>query len=75
MDLTTGGLAEAIPGSLSQEPSAEPMAVDSLQDGRPLDPKEEAAWRESEAREEERRKSAAQESTIKETAPAPGTPK
>eukprot|EP00972_Heterocapsa_arctica_P029341 4318771-Heterocapsa_arctica.AAC.1 len=75
MDLTSGGLAEAIPGCLSQEPNAEPMAVDSQQDGRPLDPKEAAAWSESEAREEERRKSAARESTGKGTAPAPGTPK
>eukprot|EP00972_Heterocapsa_arctica_P000598 88226-Heterocapsa_arctica.AAC.1 len=59
MDMTTGGLAAAIPGCMTQESSAEAMSVDPQQDGRPLDPAEVAEWSVSEAREEERKKSIA----------------
>eukprot|EP00972_Heterocapsa_arctica_P001824 260790-Heterocapsa_arctica.AAC.1 len=56
MDMTTGGLAAAIPGGMTQEDSAAPMALDHLPEGRALDPAEAAEWSVSEAREEERKK-------------------
>eukprot|EP00972_Heterocapsa_arctica_P030292 4460299-Heterocapsa_arctica.AAC.1 len=45
MDQSSGGLAEAIPEGATQEPNEDPMAVDSQQEGRPLHPKEAAAWK------------------------------
>eukprot|EP00972_Heterocapsa_arctica_P044452 6561602-Heterocapsa_arctica.AAC.1 len=59
MDMTTGGLAAALPGCMKQEESVGAMSLDHQQDGRPLDPAEVAEWNVSEAREEERKKSIA----------------
>eukprot|EP00972_Heterocapsa_arctica_P103366 15230992-Heterocapsa_arctica.AAC.1 len=75
MDQSTGGLAEEIPGGASQEPKEDSMAVDSHLERRPLDPKEAAAWKESEEREEARIKAASQGSTDQGAGTAPGTPK